>query len=235
MKVASGSLPVISLPRRSKIRYTIPALRTDGDRDMPLNTQITQLDFLRHGEPVGGAGRYRGQIDDPLSELGWRQMRQATQSIRPWTRIVSSPLVRCLDFARELAQSMGLSLTVDCRLKEVGFGAWEGRSKAEIQALDPEALRLFRADPIGQRPVGAEELSAFIARVGAACDDMVRDLEGQRVLIVSHAGVMRAVFAHALELPMRQLYHIHVGHAEFSRYRHAEGRFTLLAHGLNHL
>jgi len=37
---------------------------------------ITTLDLMRHGEPVGGR-RYRGQMDDPLSEKGWAQMRNA--------------------------------------------------------------------------------------------------------------------------------------------------------------
>lgn len=83
---------------------------------------ITLIDMLRHGEPVGGR-RYRGQTDDPLSDKGWRQMRAATAETRPWTAIVSSPLLRCRAFAEELAGQTGLPLAVDDRLKEVGFGA----------------------------------------------------------------------------------------------------------------
>jgi len=53
----------------------------------------TTLDLMRHGEPVGGR-RYRGQIDDPLSEKGWAQMQAAVGEKVPWTRVVSSPLLR---------------------------------------------------------------------------------------------------------------------------------------------
>jgi alpha-ribazole phosphatase len=57
------------------------------------------LDFMRHGEPVGGR-KYRGQLDDPLSEKGWEQMRAAVGEAWPWTRIVSSPLLRCSEGSR---------------------------------------------------------------------------------------------------------------------------------------
>ena len=40
---------------------------------------VTRIDLIRHGEPVGGR-RYRGQIDDPLSEKGWKQMREECAS-----------------------------------------------------------------------------------------------------------------------------------------------------------
>ena len=62
----------------------------------------TTLDLLRHGEPVGGS-RYRGQTDDPLSDKGWAQMRDAVGDVHPWDHIITSPLSRCSDFAHELA------------------------------------------------------------------------------------------------------------------------------------
>ena len=58
------------------------------------DTPCTLIDIIRHGEPVGGK-RYRGQIDDPLSEKGWQQMRDAVAGHNPWDVIISSPLARC--------------------------------------------------------------------------------------------------------------------------------------------
>ncbi|HHO59588.1 MAG TPA: histidine phosphatase family protein, partial [Thiotrichales bacterium] len=61
----------------------------------------TCIDVIRHGEPEGGR-RYRGHsVDDPLTEKGWLQMRSAVPENPPWQHIISSPLVRCLDFSRE--------------------------------------------------------------------------------------------------------------------------------------
>src|SRR5512139_4165729 len=119
---------------------------------------------MRHGEPVGGR-RYRGQIDDPLSEKGWAQMHAAVGESAPWTRIVSSPLLRCRAFAETLASTRGLPLTLDERLKEVGFGAWEGKTAAEIEEDAPGTLARFKADPVNMRPAGAEPLADFHARL----------------------------------------------------------------------
>ena len=63
--------------------------------------QITTIDLLRHGEPIGGR-RYRGHIDDPLSEYGWSEMWHAVSGETPWQQIITSPLRRCREFAEAL-------------------------------------------------------------------------------------------------------------------------------------
>src|SRR3989304_7481784 len=112
---------------------------------------ITPLDLMRHGDPVGGR-RYRGQTDDPLSEKGWAQMRNAVGNHCPWQAVISSSLSRCADFARELATRHRLPLEIDARLIELGFGAWEGRAPDELTAADPEPLNKFRRDPAAHPP-----------------------------------------------------------------------------------
>ena len=118
---------------------------------------ITTIDLLRHGEPVGGR-KYRGQTDDPLSEKGWQQMRDAVGEHRPWQHIVSSPLVRCQAFALELARKQSLPLSFDERFMEVQFGVWEGKTAAQLCADDPHVIERFKRDPLNQRPAGAEPL-----------------------------------------------------------------------------
>ena len=190
----------------------------------------TTLDLLRHGEPVGGR-KYRGQIDDPLSEKGWTQMHAAVGETAPWTRIVSSPLLRCRAFAETLAGRHGLPLAFDDRLKEVGFGEWEGKSAAEIEADAPGSLARFKADPVNARPVGAEPLADFHARVAAALDDVLGRYAGQHVLLVGHAGVMRMALAWALQIPLAHAYRIEVATASLTRLRFDNGRATLIFHG----
>jgi alpha-ribazole phosphatase/probable phosphoglycerate mutase len=190
----------------------------------------TTLDLMRHGEPVGGR-RYRGQIDDPLSEKGWAQMHAAVGESVPWTRIVSSPLLRCRAFAETLADRHALPLALDERLKEVGFGAWEGKSAAEIEQDAPGTLARFKADPIGARPQGAEPLEDFHARVAAALDDLLGQHAGQHVLLVGHAGVMRMALAWALQIPLEHAYRIEVATASLTRLRFDAGRASLIFHG----
>ncbi len=181
-------------------------------------SRTTLLDFLRHGEPVGGR-KYRGHLDDPLSDKGWAEMHAAVGQDVNWTAIVSSPLSRCRAYAEYLANEYDLELTVDERLKEVGFGAWEGRTPAELRRDDPHALFEFRTDPIGRRPSGAEDLQAFYDRVSAAFDDLVADYAGGHVLVVAHAGVIRMAVCRVLHVPLKNAYRLQVGSAAMARFR----------------
>lgn len=191
---------------------------------------MTTLDLMRHGEPVGGR-RYRGQVDDPLSEKGWAQMHAAVGDTVPWTRIVSSPLLRCRAFAETLADHHGLPLALDDRLKEVGFGVWEGKSAAEIEQDAPGTLTRFKADPINARPAGAEPLADFHARVAVGLEALLAQHAGQHVLLVGHAGVTRMALAWALHIPLEHAYRIEVTPASLTRLHCEGGRASLIFHG----
>lgn len=91
----------------------------------------TQITLLRHGDT--GQRSYRGQLDDPLTELGWQQLRAATAQ-GEWEMVVSSTLQRCAAFATELAGARGLPLQLYARLREYHFGRWQGVPVAEIDA-----------------------------------------------------------------------------------------------------
>ena len=191
---------------------------------------ITTLDLMRHGEPVGGR-KYRGQIDEPLSEKGWAQMQAAVGDARPWTQIVSSPLVRCRAFAETLAERHGLPLALDERLMEVGFGEWEGKTAAEIERNGPGTLARFKSDPLNARPAGAEPLADFQARVAAGLQDMLAQYIGQHLLLVGHAGVIRMALAWALHIPLEHAYRIEVATASMTRLRFDDGHASLVFHG----
>lgn len=166
----------------------------------------TYIDVIRHGEPVGGR-RYRGYgVDDPLTEKGWAQMRAAVPESPRWQHIVSSPLSRCLAFSEELAGKLAIKFSVDDRLKEIGFGTWEGKTPDEILAVDGEALTHFYDDPIHNRPEGAEPLDTFAARVWRAYQDIAQLHKDKHVLIVAHAGVARAIAANILQIPLDSVY-----------------------------
>jgi broad specificity phosphatase PhoE len=166
----------------------------------------TYIDVIRHGEPVGGR-RYRGYgVDDPLTEKGWLQMRTAVQKKSPWQHIVSSPLKRCLEFSKELAADLQIPYSIEDRVKEIGFGVWEGKSPDEILAEDSEALNHFYTDPVHNRPEGAEPLDQFAARVWEAYLDIHQQHQSKHVLIVAHAGVARAIIAKTLQMSLDDVY-----------------------------
>ena len=166
----------------------------------------TYIDVIRHGEPVGGR-RYRGySIDDPLTDKGWAQMRAAVPSAPGWQHIVCSPLRRCTEFTEELADNLQIPFTVEENIKEIGFGAWEGRTPDDILAEDSEALNHFYRDPVNNRPAGAEPLHSFSQRVWRVYQGILEQHHGKHVLIVAHAGVARAIIANILNMSLDDVY-----------------------------
>jgi alpha-ribazole phosphatase len=112
-----------------------------------MSNQEVVIDLLRHGEPEGGRA-YRGNsIDDPLSERGWQQMRDAAGEFAQWDLIVTSPMRRCCAFAEEFAQKIRVAVQIEPEFREVGFGAWEGKTPDEIIATDSYGYESFNLDP----------------------------------------------------------------------------------------
>ncbi|WIE49000.1 alpha-ribazole phosphatase family protein [Pseudomonas sp. GM17] len=170
-----------------------------------------RLDLLRHGETELGGG-LRGSLDDALTDAGWQQMRAAVAGRGPWDRLVSSPLQRCARFAEEQGARLALPVTLDPDLQELHFGAWEGQSAAALMATDAEALGRFWADPYAFTPPQGEPVLAFSARVLGAVERLHQRYAGERVLLVSHGGVMRLLLARARGLPREQLLNVEVAH-----------------------
>lgn len=185
------------------------------------------IDLLRHGEPVGGR-KYRGQTDDPLTPRGWAQMWAAVGTDRPWRRIVTSPLLRCAEFADALGAELTLPVERDERLVEVGYGEWAGCSPEELRARDPEGFAAFRADPWSNRPAGAEAMETFTERVLTAFGEHA-GTGADHLLVVAHAGVIRTVVAHTLGMPLPYLYRLHLPYAGRVRLHRANGR-TRISH-----
>lgn len=187
---------------------------------------MARLDLLRHGEPVGGS-RYRGDgVDDPLTSEGLATMWQSVEG-GEWDAVVSSPLRRCRAFAEDYASKAGLDIVIEPRLREIGLGAWEGLSHAEVKRDRAEAYAAYKRDVLTGMPDGAEPIPSFIARVNEALDGLSARHAGQRVLVVCHAVVMRAALSIALDAPPQALGRIRVDYASFLHLRHAHGHWAV--------
>ncbi|MEE9358392.1 MAG: alpha-ribazole phosphatase family protein [Sedimenticolaceae bacterium] len=172
---------------------------------------MSLLGLLRHGEVQGGEC-FRGHTDDPLTDIGLEQMKAATNGDYHWDRVITSPLERCASFARTFAMQHSLPLTFDDRLKEMYFGTWEGCTASEIIDEDPNLLTKFWTDPDKHSPPYGEPLSIFQARVLDAWNNVLYYHAGQRVLIVTHGGVIRVVLCHVQQRPVGKLLEIEVKH-----------------------
>jgi alpha-ribazole phosphatase len=174
------------------------------------------ISLLRHGET--GQSGFRGRLDDPLTPAGWEQMRRATHEARmPWQAVVSSPLVRCADFAHAFAAERGLPVEWDARLAELDFGDWEGLEPRVLQHSQPDALTRFWNDPWAFTPPKGERMAEFETRVRAAWADISERHAGHPVLVVTHGGVIRLLLCLARGLARDELLRLAVSHASLHR------------------
>lgn len=178
---------------------------------------VTTIALLRHGETVGSP-RFCGSRDDCLTELGWTQLREAVRKEGAgWQRVISSPLLRCAEFARELGEQLAVPVSLDERFREMHFGAWEGRSAAELMETDAEALTLFWDNPVSNTPPRGEPLIEFQARVLAGWRTTLAHHPGEKILLVTHGGVIRTLLCHLREHPIARLLEFDVKHASLHR------------------
>ncbi len=189
----------------------------------------TTIDLIRHGEPKGGT-LFRGWQDDPLSDTGWSQMRSAVENRPTWDRIITSPLLRCSEFASELEQQSGKPCMVDPRLKELGFGDWEGADPAAVYEQMPEALGNFWKDPCAYPPPGGESMVLFQSRVEAAWQDLQILYPGEHLLVVAHGGVNRMIIGKVLGMPVANIFRMEIPYAGISRIKVDEGIPRLVFH-----
>ncbi|MCK4705767.1 MAG: alpha-ribazole phosphatase family protein [Gammaproteobacteria bacterium] len=178
----------------------------------------THICFLRHGETQGGS-RFNGSTDVALSEYGRSQMWAAMENESNLDRIISSPLIRCANFSLELKQQYGIPLKFDNRIKEIHFGAWEGKSAEEIMANDADALTRYWQDPTQYTPPDGEALKNFETRLLSFWQEIIKAYHGESILLVAHGGVIRLLLCHILQRPLQRMLEIEVAHATIYRIR----------------
>ena len=131
--------------------------------------QATRITAVRHGETAWNIEtRIQGQLDIPLNETGrWQAQRlaRALAAREPNTAIYSSDLLRAWDTAISIADATHLTLKTDEGLRERGFGTFQGKTYADIEARWPQETLLWRKREPGWAPPDGESLLQFRQRV----------------------------------------------------------------------
>jgi broad specificity phosphatase PhoE len=150
----------------------------------------------RHGETAWNlAGRWQGQTDIPLSDAGRAQARALGAALagRGIVAVHASDLQRATETAEIVAGMLGITaLNVDARLRERGFGCFEGLSREECAARHPEAWARYLADRRATPPGGEPQLEVA-TRVVAALTEIARAPRAadEATLVISHGGTIR--------------------------------------------
>lgn len=163
--------------------------------------EATRLVVLRHGRTAWNAeARIQGQLDVPLDEVGRWQAERLADALagEDITTVYSSDLQRAVATAQPLVARTGARLHTDARLRERGFGSFEGCTYAEIQTRWPEAAERWRRREPGFQPGGGEALTPFFERcVGAVCA-LAAQHPGQAIAVVAHGGVLDCLYRAAV-------------------------------------
>ena len=149
---------------------------------------MTTLIFVRHGETDWNAQhRWQGHSDTALNDVGREQARRLAERARAVDALYSSDLARARETAEIIAERLGLEMRLDPRLRERGFGSWEGMTTEEIESSFPDEQARWRAG-IGAGAHDAESFEAFAARVGSFVEEVVPRHDGEAMLVVDPRG-----------------------------------------------
>jgi 2,3-bisphosphoglycerate-dependent phosphoglycerate mutase len=161
-----------------------------------------QLLLIRHGETQWNEdGRIQGYRDIDLSERGRRQALVLARHLaqQPIAAVIASDLARARDTAQPLAQALGLALRIDSRLRERGFGIFEGTTDEEARTRWPAEYAIWRRrEPGHALPGGGESYLAARARVLPCMEEIAREHAGATVAVITHGGVLDIVYRAAL-------------------------------------
>jgi len=167
---------------------------------------MTSLILIRHGETDWNLqGRFQGQIDVPLNATGLAQAQRLAQRLaeEPVDVMLCSDLLRTQQTAAPLAARLGLTPQLQPLWREQHFGVLEGLDVPAIRAQYPDLWAQWTRHESGfALPGGAESNQAFHARVMQALQDLLARHAGQRVVVVTHGGVLDMLWRTVRQLPL---------------------------------
>jgi broad specificity phosphatase PhoE len=161
---------------------------------------IRRLVLVRHGETVGESSiRYHGATDVALSTSGRRQMERVRLALaaEAFDAVYTSELQRTKAAAQIVAPNLPAQPVAG--FNEINFGRWEGLTREEIAARDPQLFQRWRAATEGFTFPGGDAAPAFRARVTATLHAWLPTAPA-RALVIVHKGIIAAIVAELLRL-----------------------------------
>ncbi|MGA4508473.1 histidine phosphatase family protein [Propionibacteriaceae bacterium G1746] len=197
----------------------------------------TTLILLRHGQTDWNAeGRFQGQHDVPLNDVGIGQAEtagRALATLRPEV-IYCSPLGRTRQTAEPLARITGLEPIFDDRLKEIHVGTWEGLSWQQVDELEPSFREGLRAGKDMRRSAEGENAMETGERSAAALRDIAAAHHGQRVVVVSHGIALKQGIAQFLGWDWEHSTHLgHFDNCSWAVLQQVPSGWVLAAYNVN--
>ena len=157
----------------------------------------TEFTLIRHGQTTANlAGTLQGQLETELDAVGVRQAHAAAAFLRGkrFDHIFTSDLKRAADTAVILGAALSAPVTQTAFLREWDLGDLQGMALADAAARYPEVQKAFHFPMTDCVVPGGESLKEFSGRIARGMEELARRHDGEKLLLVTHAGVLRNVF-----------------------------------------
>lgn len=153
-----------------------------------------ELYLIRHPKTAAPDGVCYGQSEWPLAEDPEAVAARLSPLLPEHFHLYSSPSERAAELARALGRP-----SYDDRLLEIDFGEWEG---VPFATIDPELIARWAANPFGFQPPGGESAAEMAIRALEWWQETrERRLDVDAIVVVGHAGPLKAIAGHLLGLP----------------------------------
>jgi alpha-ribazole phosphatase len=163
---------------------------------------------IRHTQVAVGKDICYGQSDVPLANTFLQDAEYFRNNLPSnFDRVYCSPLQRCKELASILKYD---HVVYENALMEMNFGDWENQKWDEIH---PDELNHWMADFVNVKTPNGENLRELFQRVQSFFNHLRKE-EYKKVLIVTHAGVIRCLWAYLLDIPLQNIFKIVVGYKE---------------------
>jgi len=195
----------------------------------------TRLILTRHGETEWNrAGRIQGyRADSALTATGREQVRAlAVRLAREGIdALYSSDAGRTRETADPIAAATRLPVVYETALRERNYGVFEGHSFTGIESAFPEEFEKFRTRDPHYVPPEGESAAQFRDRVVTALEIVAARTRGRRVAVVTHGGVLGAMYRQAMNIPLDAKRDYSLANASVNHFRFAGSRWLLDAWG----
>jgi alpha-ribazole phosphatase len=176
--------------------------------------------LIRHTKTDTLKGLCYGQSDVALAKSFLEEallLQQKLPELKSNSLVFSSPLTRCVQLAERLSDNV----TIDVRLLELDFGDWESRC---FDDLDVDVLQQWTDNFVHVAPPNGESFIDLCQRVGSFWQDVVHGMhsKSEQILIITHAGVIRALLAHILKLQPANAFQFRVDVGSVHKFQHLD-------------
>ncbi|MFA7348228.1 MAG: histidine phosphatase family protein [Desulfurivibrionaceae bacterium] len=177
----------------------------------------TTIYLIRHGLTAANKNDvFAGRTQEPLHPEGVAQLAEVGRMLagQGVGRIFCGPLARTRQSAGIVGELLGVQVEADEALNEISIPHWDGLTKEAIRARFGSEYPTWLADPAGFRVEGCETIGEVQGRGGAFVESLFGRFPGQKLLVVSHLIVVRALLLHYLSRPLADFRAIKVGNAQ---------------------